>query len=151
MWQCKGGDINGTGSDLMPINRFLILTIPVFLWIMNTNHLCGYINKLKRNSRISKIFGSRTHGDPATPVSRVYSGEQVIFRTVMPVDKPRNAVFCIHGHTWKKQPKKQTPWILVILIHGVPYCKCSLRLEIWFITEHIPKAFFQSFQYLPHP
>ena len=63
-----------------------------------------FANRLERNSQISKIFNSRIHGDPATPVFRVYSGERVIFRTVMPSDKPRNVGFCIHGHTWNKQP-----------------------------------------------
>ena len=63
-----------------------------------------FANRLKHNSNISKIFNSRIHGDPATPVFRVYSGERVIFRTVMPADKPRNVGFCIHGHRLRKQP-----------------------------------------------
>lgn len=63
-----------------------------------------FANRLKHNSQISKIFNSRIHGDPATPVFRAYSGERVIFRTLMPADKPRNVGFCIHGHSWKRQP-----------------------------------------------
>lgn len=63
-----------------------------------------FANRLKRNSQISKVFSSRIHGDPATPVFKAYAGERVIFRTVMPADKPRNIGFCIHGHTWKRQP-----------------------------------------------
>lgn len=63
-----------------------------------------FANRLKRNSQIAKVFSSRIHGDPATPVFKAYAGERVIFRTVMPADKPRNVGFCIHGHTWKKQP-----------------------------------------------
>lgn len=64
-----------------------------------------FANRLRKNSRISKIFSSRIHGDPATPIFRAYSGERVIFRTVMPADKPRNTGFCIHGHRWNKYPK----------------------------------------------
>ena len=64
-----------------------------------------FVNRLKKDSRISKIFSSRTHGDPATPVFKAYSGERVVFRFAMPADKPRNIGFCIHGHTWKKRPK----------------------------------------------
>lgn len=56
------------------------------------------------NSQISKVFSSRIHGDPATPLFKAYTGERVIFRTLMPADKPRNVGFCIHGHTWKQQP-----------------------------------------------
>ncbi|MGN0427883.1 MAG: multicopper oxidase domain-containing protein [Agathobacter sp.] len=64
-----------------------------------------FANRLKKNSQISKIFSSKIHGDPATPLFKAYSGERVIFRTMMPADKPRNVGFCIHGHTWKQQPK----------------------------------------------
>ena len=63
-----------------------------------------FANRLKKDSRISKIFSSRIHGDPATPVFKAYAGEKVIFRTMMPADKPRNVGFCIHGHEWKRQP-----------------------------------------------
>ena len=61
-----------------------------------------FANRLKRDSLISKVFNSRIHGDPATPVFRAYPEERVIFRTTMPADKPRNVGFCIHGHTWKE-------------------------------------------------
>lgn len=63
-----------------------------------------FANRLKKDSRISKIFSSRVHGDPATPVFQAYAGERVIFRTMMPADKPRNVGFLIHGHNLKKQP-----------------------------------------------
>ena len=29
----------------------------------------------------------------------------MIFRTMMPADKPRNTSFCVHGHVWKEQPE----------------------------------------------
>lgn len=54
-------------------------------------------NRLKKDRRISKIFNSRIHGDPATPLFRAYTGERIIFRIAMPADKPRNVGFCIHG------------------------------------------------------
>lgn len=61
-----------------------------------------FANRLKKDSRISKVFSSRVHGDPATPVFKAYPGERVIFRVLMPADKPRNVGFCIHGHEWKE-------------------------------------------------
>lgn len=64
-----------------------------------------FVNRLKKDSRISKIFNSRIHGDPATPLFKAYVGERVIFRTMMPADKPRNVSFALHGNSWKKQPK----------------------------------------------
>ena len=64
-----------------------------------------FANRLEQDSRIWKVFSSRLHGDPATPVWRAYPGDRVIFRTMMPADKPRNVSFAVHGHLWKEQPK----------------------------------------------
>lgn len=64
-----------------------------------------FANRLEQDSRIWKVFSSRIHGDPATPVWRAYPGDRVIFRTMMPADKPRNVSFAVHGHLWKEQPK----------------------------------------------
>lgn len=62
-------------------------------------------NRLKRDPRISRIFSSKIHGDPATPLFKAYSGDRVILRTFMPADKPRNVSFTIHGHMWKEQQR----------------------------------------------
>ena len=51
-----------------------------------------------------KVFSSKIHGDPATPVWKAYSGDRVIFQTMMPADKPRNVSLAIHGHLWREQP-----------------------------------------------
>lgn len=61
-----------------------------------------FANRLKKDARISQVFNSRIHGNPATPLFYAFTNERVIFRTVMPADKPRNVGFCIHGHTWKE-------------------------------------------------
>lgn len=75
-----------------------------------------FANRLARDSRISKVFDSRIHGDPATPVFKAYSGDRVIFRTLMPADKPRNTGFTIHGHLWREQP--EDPFSRVIPLQG---------------------------------
>ncbi|MDO4165940.1 MAG: multicopper oxidase domain-containing protein [Eubacteriales bacterium] len=64
-----------------------------------------FANRLERDRRVSKVFSSRVHGDPSTPVFKAYTGDRVIFRTMMPADKPRNVGFTIHGHEWREQPK----------------------------------------------
>lgn len=61
-----------------------------------------FSNRFKTDSRPSKVFNSRIHGEPATPIFKAYEGERVVFRLMMPADKPRNVGFCIHGHTWKE-------------------------------------------------
>lgn len=63
-----------------------------------------FFNRLKQNPDISRIFSSRVHGDPATPLLRAYTGERVILRLLMAGDKPRNIGFALHGHTWRAQP-----------------------------------------------
>ena len=78
--------------------------------------MCSYANRLKKDHRISKSFSSKIHGDPATPVFKAYSGERVVFRTMMPADKPRNVGFAIHGHTWREQQKN--PLSRVIPMQG---------------------------------
>lgn len=62
-----------------------------------------FANRLEKNPEVSKVFSSRIHKDPSTPIFKAYSGDRVIFRTAMPSDKPRNIGFCIHGHTWKEK------------------------------------------------
>ncbi|MGN0485488.1 MAG: multicopper oxidase domain-containing protein [Lachnospiraceae bacterium] len=64
-----------------------------------------FYNRFQHDSRPEKVFSSLVHGDPATPIFRAETGDRVIFRTLMPADKPRNVGFAVHGHIWKEQPK----------------------------------------------
>ena len=75
-----------------------------------------FANRLTTDRRKHKVFSSKVHGDPATPVLRAYPGDRVILRTMMPADKPRNVGFAIHGHTWKEQPAD--PFSRVIPLQG---------------------------------
>ena len=73
-----------------------------------------FANRLKKDSRIWKVFSSRVHGDPATPIFKAYSHEKIVFRMAMPADKPRNVGFCIHGHTWRRQPEDMQSEIVAL-------------------------------------
>lgn len=75
-----------------------------------------FANRLKRNKKIARVFSSRVHGDPATPLFRAYPGDRVVFRTMMPADKPRNTSLAIHGHMWREQP--EDPLSRVIPLQG---------------------------------
>lgn len=75
-----------------------------------------FFNRLKRIPVISKIFDSKAHGDPATPILRSYIGERIMIRLIMPADKPRNISFALHGHQWKAQPND--PFSRTIPIQG---------------------------------
>lgn len=63
-----------------------------------------FFNRLKYIPIISRVFSSRVHGDPSTPLLKAYTGERVVIRLLMPADKPRNIGFVMHGHTWRAQP-----------------------------------------------
>ena len=75
-----------------------------------------FFNRLKRNPIISKIFSSRVHGDPSTPLLKAYAKERVIIRLLIPADKPRNISFVLHGHNWRAQP--DDPFSTVISAQG---------------------------------
>lgn len=64
-----------------------------------------FANRLKKDGRVWKVFSSKVHGDPATPIWKAYPGDRVIFRTMMPADKPRNISLAVHGHLWREQPE----------------------------------------------
>lgn len=85
-------------------------------------------NRLRKDGRISKIFNSRIHGDPATPVFKAYTGERVVFRTMMPADKPRNVSFVLHGNEWKEQP--QNPYSRIIPMQGAISIGNTFTMEL---------------------
>lgn len=45
-------------------------------------HSERFANRLIKDHRVSKVFSSRVHGDPATPVFTAYPYERVIFRVL---------------------------------------------------------------------
>lgn len=87
-----------------------------------------FFNRLKRNSKIEKIFSSKEHGDPATPIFKAFEGERIIFRYLMPADKPRNISFALHGHEWKAQP--DDPFTRVVSIQGAVSVGGSYKIEL---------------------
>lgn len=87
-----------------------------------------FYNRLRKDNRISRIFSSKVHGDPATPVFRAYTGERVVFRTMMPADKPRNVSFVIHGNMWKEQP--EDPYSRIIPMQGAISIGNTYQMEL---------------------
>lgn len=62
-----------------------------------------FANRLAKDPRTWKVFSSKVHGDPATPVLKAYPGDRVIFRVMMPADKPRNTSIAVHDYLWREQ------------------------------------------------
>lgn len=73
-------------------------------------------------------MSSWVHGDPATPVFTAYPNERVIFRTMMPADKPRNVGFTIHDHQWRQQP--DDPRSRVIPLQGAVSIGNTFNMEL---------------------
>lgn len=86
-----------------------------------------FINRLMRDPRMKNVFSSKEHGDPATPLFKAYEGERIVFRYLMPGDKPRNISFVLHGHQWKAQPKD--PFSRVVSVQGAVSVGGSYRIE----------------------
>ncbi len=87
-----------------------------------------FFNRLRRNPLIYKVFDSRVHGDPATPVFKAFCGEKVILRLLMPADKPRNIGFVLHGHTWRAQ--QDDPLSNTISVQGAISVGGSYNIEL---------------------
>ena len=64
-----------------------------------------FANRLARDPRTWKVFSSKIHGDPATPIWKANPGDKVVVRAVMPADKPRNTSVAVHNHLWREQPQ----------------------------------------------
>jgi len=50
------------------------------------------------------VFSSRAHGDPATPIWRAYSGDDLRMRVLQGADKSRGHSFTVSGALWKAEP-----------------------------------------------
>lgn len=76
-----------------------------------------FFNRFQQNPAPHLVFSSIVHGDPATPIFHAYTGQKVIFRTLMPADKPRNTSFLLHGHMWAEHPSDQLSRIIPVQGH----------------------------------
>ena len=50
------------------------------------------------------VYDSHRHGDPATPLIRAYSGDELRVRVVQGSDKSRQHAFSLDGHGFRPQP-----------------------------------------------
>lgn len=96
-----------------------------------------FFNRLEfKDDDISKVFSSKTHGDPATPIFEAHPGEKVIIRLLMPGDKPRNTCFVLHGHGWKAQP--DDPFTRIISAQGAMSVGNVFNIELLDGASMIP-------------
>lgn len=87
-----------------------------------------FFNRLQNNPDISKVFSSKVHGDPSTPLFTAKEGEKIIIRLLMPADKPRNTCFILHGHEWRAQP--DDPFTRIISARGAMNVGDTFNIEL---------------------
>ncbi|RMH07244.1 MAG: LysM peptidoglycan-binding domain-containing protein [Nitrospirae bacterium] len=58
-----------------------------------------FAQRLSNNPDPSKLFSSRVHGDPSTPILRAYVGDAIVFRLI-DVTMNESNVFTVSGHTF---------------------------------------------------
>ncbi len=58
-----------------------------------------FAQRLSNNPDTSKLFSSKLHGDPSTPMIRAYLGDSIVFR-LLDVTMNESNVFSISGHTF---------------------------------------------------
>lgn len=76
-----------------------------------------FANRLENCSSPSLVFSSMIHGDPSTPIFYAQTGQKVVFRTLMPADKPRNVSFALHGHMWAEHANDSNSRIIPVQGH----------------------------------
>lgn len=79
-----------------------------------------FSHRLTSPNDISKVFSSKVHGDPATPLFIAYAGDPVTFRFVTPADRARGHAFTIHGHKWLKSSDDVNSSVISISGQNVP-------------------------------
>ncbi|KMP10412.1 hypothetical protein UZ36_07730, partial [Candidatus Nitromaritima sp. SCGC AAA799-C22] len=58
--------------------------------------------RLKNNSDASKLFSSKVHGDPATPMLRAYLGDNIVFRVLHGMMNETHT-FVVSGHGYRPE------------------------------------------------
>ena len=58
--------------------------------------------RLKANADPSKVFSSKTHGDPSTPLLRAYIGDSILFRLLSGMQNETHT-FVVSGHGYRPE------------------------------------------------
>lgn len=87
-----------------------------------------FSHRVKDLNDVAKVFSSKVHGDPCTPLFLAYPGDPVIFRFVHAADKPRAHAFTIHGHKWHRSSDDVNSSIISIKGQNMPGSNDDLEL-----------------------
>ncbi|MFL6168216.1 MAG: SdrD B-like domain-containing protein [Ornithinibacter sp.] len=63
----------------------------------------GVLKEGASSAAWGSVFSSATHGDPATPTTRAYAGDQLRMR-VLGANRPRQMGFQLDGASWRQEP-----------------------------------------------
>ncbi|MGG1247906.1 multicopper oxidase domain-containing protein [Bacillus spizizenii] len=61
-----------------------------------------FSHRLAQDPDVHKVFSSKVHGDPSTPIFYAYPDDPIKVRFILPADRARAHTFLIHGHKWQR-------------------------------------------------
>jgi manganese oxidase len=79
-----------------------------------------FSHRVNSPEEVSKVFSSKVHGDPATPLFLAYAGDPVTVRFTTPADKPRAHAIALHGHKWLRSQDDVNSSVTAIKGQNVP-------------------------------
>ncbi|GAB6137454.1 hypothetical protein JCM15060_06430 [Halanaerobaculum tunisiense] len=73
-----------------------------------------FLHRIQENQNVNQVFSSLIHGDPATPVFNVNTGDPITIRLAMPADKRRAHSFLLHNHLQRQQQRDNNSDIIEV-------------------------------------
>lgn len=77
---------------------------------------------------VSKLFSSKFHGDPSTPIFLAYPEDPVKIRFTLPADRARGHAFTLHGHKWQRSVDDINSEVISVRGQNVPGARDNFEL-----------------------
>lgn len=68
-------------------------------------------HRFANDERQYKVYSSKVHGDPNTPVFRAYTDDPVVLRVSQPADRANGITFNLANHQWRQRNIPEAPLI----------------------------------------
>ncbi|MGE7667730.1 multicopper oxidase domain-containing protein [Ureibacillus composti] len=79
-----------------------------------------FSHRVKTLEDVFKVFSSKVHDDPSTPLFLAYPGDPITMRLAAPADRARAHTFLIHGHTFRRSEDDMNSSIVSVRGQNVP-------------------------------
>ncbi|MFC4990307.1 multicopper oxidase domain-containing protein [Saliphagus infecundisoli] len=68
-------------------------------------------HRFANDDRQHKVYSSKVHGDPNTPVFRAYTDDPITMRVSQPADRANGITFHCAGHQWRRNNVPEAPLV----------------------------------------